>query len=96
MMAPDYRVGDVPTIYGPMRLTVGGLAEMAARCDAPDLPSLASRIRAMGPATARHLAIVLLRPCGGAERVAGMSDAQVAALMPAAARCITDALTVRA
>jgi hypothetical protein len=96
MMAPDYRLGDVPTPCGPMRLTVGGLAEMAVLCDAPDLPSLASQIRTMDPATARHLTIVLLRPCGGAERVAGLSNAQVAALMPAAARCITDALTVRA
>lgn len=96
MMSSDFRVGDVPTACGPMRLTVGGLAEMAARCDTPDLQSLATKIRAMDLETARHLAIVLLRPCGGAERVAGMSDAQVAALMPAAARCITEALTVRA
>lgn len=94
MMSNAYRLGDVPTTYGPMRLTVGGLAEMATRCDALDLQSLADKVRVMTPVTARHLATVLLRPCGGAERVKGLSDVQVAALMPAAARCITDALTV--
>lgn len=94
MRHTDYRLGDVPTACGPMRLTVGGLAEMTVLCDTPDLQSLANHIRAMSPATARHVATVLLRPCGGAGLIDGASDAQVAALMPAAARCITDALTV--
>lgn len=90
-----YRSGDVPTSVGLMRLTVGGLAEIVARCDTPDLQSLAGKIRAMTPATARHLATTLLRPCGGAAAVEGLSDVQVAILMPAAASCITGALALR-
>ncbi|MGJ8561092.1 MAG: hypothetical protein ACSHX3_12720 [Litorimonas sp.] len=95
MMSLVYRLGDVSTPLGPMRLTVSGLAEVVARCDTPDLLSLADQIRVMTSATARHVAMALLRPCGGAAHVDSLSDAQVAALMPAAARCITDALTGR-
>lgn len=95
MNSLGYRLGDVPTAFGPMRLTVGGLAEIVARCETPDLQSLADAIRAMSPATARHLATALLRPCGGASEVEGLSDSQVAILMPSAACCITDALALR-
>jgi len=90
-----FRPGDVPSPLGPMRLTVGGLAEITARLDVPDLPSLAEAVRAMRPDTARDLATVLLRPCGHESKVAILSDAEVAALMPAAARCITHALATR-
>lgn len=95
MMSPAYRLGDVPTPFGPMRLTVSGLAEVVTRCDAPNLQSLADQIRMMTPVTARHLATALLRPCGGAGQIDSLSDADVASLMPAAACCITDALTGR-
>lgn len=95
MTVQDFRPGDVVGPLGVMRLTVGGLAEIAARCDVPDVPSLAATIRTMTPETARHLASALLRPCGGVQAVATLSDPQVAALMPAAAHCITDALVLR-
>jgi len=36
MTAQGFRPGDVASPAGVMRLTVGGLAEIAARCDAPD------------------------------------------------------------
>lgn len=95
MTAQGFRPGDVASPAGAMRLTVGGLAEIAERCDAPDVSSLAAKIRIMTPDTARQIAVALLRPCCGAQSVADLSDTQVAALMPAAARCITDALAAR-
>jgi hypothetical protein len=95
MMAQGFRPGDVASPAGVMRLTVGGLAEIAARCDAPDVSSLAAKIRTMTPDTARRIAVALLRPCCGEVSVVRLSDAQVAGLMPAAARCITDALAAR-
>jgi hypothetical protein len=87
----DYRTGDVPTPIGPLRLTVGALAEMAERLDAPSPTTLSNRIRVMTPETARHLLIALLRPSGRAAQVAGLSDAQVAARMPDVSRCIVQA-----
>ena len=95
MTAQGFRPGDVVSPAGAMRLTVGGLAEIAERCAAPDVSSLAAKIRTLTPDTARQIAVALLRPCRGSQRVASLSDTQVAALMPAAARCITDALAAR-
>lgn len=92
MTIKGFRPGDVVSPVGVMRLTVGGLAEITTRCEAPDLSGLTTKIRTMTPETARHLAAALLRPCGNAQTVNTLSDAQVATLMPAAARCITDAL----
>ena len=94
-MESSFRLGDVPSPLGPMRLTVGGLAEITSRLDVADLPSLAEAVRAMRPDTARDLATVLLRPCGHESKVASLADADVAALMPAAARCISHALATR-
>lgn len=94
MTVQDFRSGDVASPVGVMRLTVGGLAEITARCEVLDVSSLAAKIRTMTPETARHLATALLRPGGSAQTVTTLSDAQVAALMPAAADCITDALVL--
>jgi len=95
MSGTDFRIGDVPSALGLMRLTVGGLAEIVARLETPDLPALADRIREMSPPTARHVVAALLRPCGNADRVGSLTDSQIAPLMPAAARCITTALVGR-
>jgi hypothetical protein len=95
MSAADFRMGDVSSALGPMRLTVGGLAEIVARLETPDLPALAGRIREMSPPTARHVVAALLRPCGNAGRIESLTDAQIAPLMSAAARCITTALASR-
>lgn len=95
MSLPGYRPGDVPTDIGPFRLTVGGLADIVVRLNTPDVGALADKIRVMTPTTARHLATALLRPCGNDARVEHLSDAQIATLMPAAARCITAALADR-
>lgn len=91
----SYRPGDVLSVSGPMRLTVGGLAEIVARTVTPDLQGLADQIRAMSPETARHLAAALLRPCGNGDAIEGLSDANIAALMPSAARCVAAALSER-
>lgn len=92
MSFTEYRPGDVPTAIGPFRLTVGGLAEIAARLNAQNVGALAEQVRAITPNTARHLAVALSRPCGNAASIERLPDAQIALLMPAAARCITTAL----
>lgn len=88
----DFRQGDEPSPLGPLRLTVGGLAEIVTRLETPDVSALAQEIRHMTPQTGRYIAAALLRPAGGAVRVDDLTDAQVADLMPAAARCIKAAL----
>lgn len=95
MTGVDFRLGDVPSALGPMRLTVGGLAEIVTRLGVLNLSSLVDEIRRMSPPTARHVAAALLHPYGNADRVESLSEAQIAALMPAAARCITAALAGR-
>lgn len=91
--ASGFRHGDVTTEIGTLRLTIGGLAEMAQTLDAPDPVALATRIRGLTPDMARHLLTALLRPSGASGLVARLSDTQVAGLMPAASRCIAQALS---
>lgn len=81
------------TEIGPLRLTVGGLAELAARCDAKTPAALADTIRTLCPDTARHLLTALLRPSGNEAEVARLTDQQVADHMPAASQCIVTALS---
>lgn len=91
--ASGFRPGDVTTEIGTLRLTIGGLAEMAQTLDAPDPVALATRIRVLNPDMARHLLIALLRPSGANGVVVCLSDTQIAGLMPAASRCIGQALS---
>ncbi len=87
-----YRRGDVETSLGTLRLTVGALAEIAEVTGAESPRALAEQIRLMGPDTARTLLSALLRGSDGACDLSGVSDAQIAALMPQAASCISAAL----
>ena len=89
----DYRPGDVATPLGPLRLSVGALAEIAARLDAFGPPELAARLRALDAGAARHLLTSLLRGADAPERVARLTDAEVQALVPEASRCIAQALS---
>lgn len=90
--SPDYRPGDVQTPYGPLRLTVGALAELSDRLDAPSPKDLADRLRCMSFETSRTLLTALLRPCGNKDRIDTLDQAQLADLMPAATQCIVQAL----
>lgn len=87
-----FRPGDVATPLGPLRLTVGALAEIADATGAASPAELADRVRTMGPDTARTILAALLRPCAHADRVDALDAAAIAALMPAAVRCIAGAL----
>lgn len=84
---------DVMTSVGPLRLTVGGLAELSDRFHAASPVALADQIRDLSPDGARHLLTALLRPSGSDGEVARLTDEAVAALMPSAARCIAEALS---
>ena len=86
------RPGDRSTPIGVLRLSVGALAELAARLDVHDPPALAARLRALDAGAARHLLISLLRRADAEERVARLSDREVAALVPEAAACVAEAL----
>ena len=88
----DYRCGDVQTILGPMRLTVGALAELAERLDAPSPSDLAERMRTLTPQASRILQRALLRPCGQQDAVNDIDDKDIAAFVPAAATCVVTAL----
>ena len=89
----SYRPGDVMTELGLLRLTVGGLAELAERFEADTPSELSDQIRGLSPDGARHLLSVLLRPSGSEAQVARLSDSDIAKLMPAAARTIAQALS---
>lgn len=88
----SYRPGDVPTHLGPLRLTVGALAEITSRLGADSPAELATAIRTLSPDGARHLVMALLRPSGAQGLVARLSDTELAELMPFASACIVGAL----
>ena len=90
--SPDYRPGDVQTPYGPLRLTVGALAELSERLDAPSPKHLAERLRRLTPNTSRTLLTALLRPCRKQDRIDALEQAQLAELMPPVTQCIVRAL----
>ena len=92
MQDNQFRPGDVETPFGTLRLTLGALAEITERLEAENPQALASEIRAITPAKSRILLRALLRPCGGEERLNGLPDTEVAALMPSATQCIVRAL----
>ncbi len=88
----DYRRGDVESPLGTLRLTVGALAEIAEVTGAESPRALAERVRVMGPDTARVLLGAMLRGGGGTGDLSAVTDAEVAALMPQLAACISTSL----
>lgn len=90
---PTYRLGDVLTDLGALRLTLAGLAELADQHDAPCARRLAQRIRVLNPDMARHLLTVLLRPSGDAARVARLTPRQVLAYLPSVTTAIVRAFS---
>lgn len=87
-----YQLGDIATPYGPLRLTVSGLAELADCWDASTPSALADRVRDLRPDDVRRLLTTLLRPSGRPEQAASLSDVDVLALLPAVTACLVQAL----
>lgn len=83
-----FRPGDVDSPVGRLRLTVGGLAELARAFGADGPSDLADRLRAMDEVDARTLLRCL---CVGA--VETWPSATVASALPHATRCIADAVS---
>ncbi|MEL6687424.1 MAG: hypothetical protein AAFP97_07365 [Pseudomonadota bacterium] len=90
-----YRLGDVQTPHGTLRLTVGALAELSSELDAESPKQLAERLRQLTPETSRILLAALVRPFGEEGSVSELDNAELARLMPAATQCILNALEPR-
>ncbi len=87
----DVRPGDVISPLGVLRLSVGALAEITLRLNASGPAALATRLRAMDAAAARHLLISLLRTPNAEAQVARLSDAELMAQLQGITRCIEEA-----
>ena len=87
----DFRPGDILTPLGSLRLSLGVLAEISIRLEAPDPATLATQVLALNVAQARHLLISLLRSSTAEAQVARLSDEAVAAQIPAIVTCIEGA-----
>ena len=87
-----FRPGDVRSPHGTLRLSVGALADMAGRLDAPGPAALAARLRRMDEPTARHMLVTMLLRRDAQACVDALTAEQVAAVVPDITRTVVEAL----